>query len=181
MFAKTMLGFRKLLNEQGIKFCYIGYMSEDMLPGIGSTLKKKMSLSVMDRRKSKSVFSVFIEQMQNLIRYSAERETYEGATDISYGVMAVGEVGYRFFVTCGNIVHASDAVRIKAVLTKISRLDKAGLKALWKEALKNDSPDIGLGGGAGFIDIARRAKGAIEYEFVKVNAEWFFFTIKAYL
>ena len=181
MLAKTMLGFRKSLNEQGIKFCYIGYITEDMLPGIGSTLKKKMALSVMDRRKSKSVFSVFIEQMQNLIRYSAERETYIDNTDISYGVMAVGEVGYKIFVTCGNIVHATDAVRIKADLGKLTSLDKAGLKALWKETLKGESPEGGKGVGAGFIDIARRAKGGIEYEFVKVNPEWFFFTIKAFL
>ena len=181
MFAKTMLNFRKQLNGQGITFCYSGYMSEDLLLGIGNTIKKKMSFSVMGKRKSKSVFSVFVEQMQNVIRLSAERIKDSGKSELSYGVMAVGEVGYNVFVTCGHIVHATDAIRIKADLDNINSLDRDGLKELWKKTLRDELQDDGKWGMAGFIDIARRAKGGLEYEFVKVTPQWSFFTIKAFL
>jgi len=35
-----MLEFKKYLTENGIVFCYGGYMTEDILHGIGSALKK---------------------------------------------------------------------------------------------------------------------------------------------
>ncbi len=181
MLAQTMLNFRNQLHENGITFCYSGFMTEDLLLGIGNTIKKKMEISEMDKKKSKSVFSVFVEQMQNVIRYSAERETHSDSTELSYGILTVGEADGKAFVTCGNIVRAADTPRLKNGLDKIKGLDKEGLKALWKETLKGDTPEGSKGAGVGFIDIARRAEGGIEYDFVEVDQDRFFFTLKAFI
>jgi hypothetical protein len=181
MLAEIMLGFRNQFQAQGITFCYSGYMTEDLLLGIGNTIKKKLEMSELDKKKSKTVFSIFVEQMQNVIRYSAERETHFDNTDLSYGIMAVGDVAGRVFVTCGNVVALADAERLKAGLDKIKSLDKDGLKALWKETLKHDAPEGSKGAGVGFIDIARRAHGAIEYGFAPMDATHSFFTIKAFI
>jgi hypothetical protein len=181
MLADIMLDFRNQFQAQGITFCYSGFMTEDLLLGIGTTIKKKLEMSELDKKKCKTVFSVFVEQMQNVIRYSAERETHFDNTDMSYGIMAVGDVDGKVFVTCGNMVQAADAQHLKAGLDKIKSLDKDGLKALWKETLKGDTPEGSKGAGVGFIDIARRAEGGIEYGFVPVDATRFFFTIKAFI
>lgn len=181
MLADTMLSFRNKLHEQGITFCYSGFMTEELLLGIGNTIKKKMELADVDKKKSKSIFSVFVEQMQNVIRYSAERETLKDSTDLSYGILAVGDQDGKVFVTCGNVVRASDAAKLKAGLEKIKSLDKDGLKALWKETLKGDTPEGSKGAGVGFIDIARRAEGGMEFDFAELDGETSFFTIKAFM
>lgn len=181
MLAQHMLAFRNSLHEHGISFCYSGYMTEELLLGIGNTIKKKMELTEVDKKKSKSVFSVFVEQMQNVIRYSAERETHQDKTDLSYGILSVGEEDGRLFVTCGNVVRARDAEKLKTGLDRIKSLDKEGLKALWKETLKGDTPEGSKGAGVGFIDIARRAQGGIEYDFAPLDDETSFFTIKAFI
>ena len=72
MFASSMLEFKNYLTENGIVFCYSGYMTEDILHGIGSALKKKLDLEEVDRKVSKAAFAIFVEQVQNIIRYSAE-------------------------------------------------------------------------------------------------------------
>lgn len=181
MLAKAMLNFRKQLKANDITFCYSGYMTEELLLGIGNTLKKQMDSSLLGKRKGKAVFSVFVEQMQNVIRFSAERIKHSGKMDLSYGIMAVGEAGYKVFIAFGSIVNAADAVLFKGKLDQIKQLDKEGLKTLWKETLREENTEARHNVCAGFIDIARRAKGDIEYEFVRITPEWFFFTIKAFL
>lgn len=156
-------------------------MTEDLLLGIGNAIKKKLEMSELDKKKCRTVFSVFVEQMQNVIRYSAERETHADNTDMSYGIMAVGDVDGRFFVSCGNVVSAADAERLRIGLDRIKGLDKDGLKALWKETLKNEAPEGSKGAGGGFIDIARRAEGGIEYDFDPLDETRVFYAVKAFI
>ncbi|WP_027183093.1 SiaB family protein kinase [Desulfovibrio inopinatus] len=181
MLAETMMNFRNQLQEQGIAFCYCGFMTEDLLLGIGNTIKRKLEHSEIDKKKSKSVFSIFVEQMQNVIRYSAERETQVDKAELSYGIVSVGESDGQVFVTCGNVIEANDVPRLKEGLDKIKSLDKKGLKALWKETLKGETPEGSKGAGVGFIDIARRAEGGIEFDFAEIDASRSFFTIKAFI
>jgi len=181
MLAKEMLAFRNYLHEQGILFSYSGYMTEDILLGIGSAIKKKLDIKEVDSKKRKSVFGVFVEQVQNVIRYSAERETHKEQTELSYGLLTVGEQGDKLFVTCCNVVAASDAERLKVTLERIKGLDKDGLKALWKETLKGETPEHSKGAGVGFIDIARQATGGLEYDFAPLEDGRLFFTIKAFI
>jgi len=181
MLAKDMLEFRKHLEAQGILFCYSGYMTEDILLGIGNALKKKMDIQDLDAKKKRAIFSIFVEQMQNVIRYSAEREMHKETTELSYGLLTVGEARGKVYVTCCNVVNAADAERLKITLSRVKGLDKDGLKALWKETLKGDTPEFSKGAGVGFIDIARLATGGIDYDFAPLEDGLLFFTIKAYI
>lgn len=181
MLASKMLELKQYLKDQGIVFSYSGYMTEDVLMGIGGAIKKKMELDEIDRSKSKSVFSVFVEQVQNVIRYSAEKEVSFTKDQLSYGLLTVGEKDDTIFVSCGNLVSAEDVKQLKDSLTEIKQLDKPGLKKLWKKKLKGDPPEGSKGAGVGFVEIARRAKGGIDFDFVEVDRENFFFTLKAYL
>ena len=90
MLATDMYQFRNYLRETGIIFCYSGYMTEDILVGIGSAIKKKLTMDEEDRQTAKAVFSVFVEQVQNVIRYSAEKETKDDMTELRYGVLKIG-------------------------------------------------------------------------------------------
>ena len=59
--------------KQGIIFAYSGYMTEPVLSGVGEALKQKLTIDDADTKTLRSVFAVFVEQMQNIIRYSAEK------------------------------------------------------------------------------------------------------------
>lgn len=183
MQTKTMLAFRKVLKAESITFCYSGFMTEALLMGIGNTIKKQMQFSALGKRKSKSVFSVFVEQMQSVLRFSAERIKKEDQSELSYGVLAIGESGYKVSVACGHIIHAADAARFKQGLDQIKRMDSAELKAYWKDSLRReyDGECCELSADISFINIARRSKGFFEYDFVKISDNWVFFTIKAFL
>lgn len=181
MLAADMLEFKNYLTANGIIFCYSGYMTEDILHGIGMALKKKLDIEEFDRKVSKAAFSIFVEQVQNVIRYSAEKAPRDEVDSMRYGILSVGYSGDNIFVSCGNAVDNANAEKLKTALEKIKSLDKEGLKALWKETLKGDTPEGSKGAGVGFIGIARQARGGIEFDFLKLDAENMFFSLKAYI
>ncbi len=186
MIAKEMLEFREKLAQQGILFCYSGYMTEEVLSGIGNTLKHKLALENTDKKVARGVFSLFVEQVQNIIRYSAEvepapPETEEGEVKLRYGLLTVGFKEGRHFVACANMVPLDDVNRLRENLTRIQNMDKDGLKALYKEILKGETPAGSKGAGVGFVDIARRATHGFEFDFIEVDAEFAYFTLKAYI
>ena len=73
MLAKETLEFRGYLQNKGIIFCYSGYITEDVLAGIGDAIKRKLEHEKADKRTSRGLFSIFVEQMQNVILSTAEQ------------------------------------------------------------------------------------------------------------
>jgi len=184
MLAAQTYEFRNYLHDQGIMFCYSGYMTEDILTGIGDAIKKKLAYDDADTKTTRTVFAVFVEQMQNVIRYSAEREPEDalpGESELSFGVLTVGKGQDGFFVTCGNKIELGDVDRLEKSLSAIKQLDKGGLKDLYKKTLKGDVPEFSVGAGVGFIDIARKATHGIEFDFINVDETHAFFSLKAFI
>lgn len=177
------------LAEQQIIFCYAGYMTEEVLLSVGSTIKQKLKLVQADRNASRAIFAIFIEEAQNVIRYSkavlgdeaADPEDDEdGAVTLRHGFIAVGKTDGRYFVCCSNLVQHDDVARLQRSLEHIQSLDADGLKALYKETLRNDPPEGSKGAGVGFVDIARRAKGGFDFSFKDVDDDHAYFYLRAY-
>ncbi|MBF0482302.1 MAG: hypothetical protein HQK81_02040 [Desulfovibrionaceae bacterium] len=179
MLAEEMYALRQVLSRNGIGYCYSGCMTEEILLGIGNAIRRHMQAREADAKTSRSVFAVFVEQVQNVIRYSAEKLDGGGPPEMPFGILAVGDLDGDIFVSCGNLVAAADVPRLRANLETIRGLDKQGLKSLHKDVLRGDVPEGSKGAGVGFIDIARRATRGIEFDFTPVDEASSFFTLKA--
>src|SRR5262245_46675361 len=101
MLARELLDIRTALQSQGIIFAYSGYVTETVLSGVGEAVKQKLAIEDADTKTIRSVFAVFVEQMQNIIRYSAETvpQTPSAAAaaaagllrEMRYGILTIGE------------------------------------------------------------------------------------------
>ena len=170
-------------NQHGIILSFNGFISEGILFALGDALKKKMSLDETDISTMKRVFSVFVEQAQNIIRYSAEtlaNDDQEGSR-ISSGLITVGSEDGRFFVVCGNIMRREDADPLQARLEKIRNLDPAGIKAYYLEKIKDADEPASKGASLGLIEIARRASEPIQYDFLTIDDLTTFYCMKVFI
>ncbi|GIR33003.1 MAG: hypothetical protein CM15mP45_22990 [Deltaproteobacteria bacterium] len=72
-------------------FCYSGYVTERILIAIGETIKKKLAIEETELGKTKKVFSIFVEGVQNVIRYSAESLGPEDQdeSEVRYGLVTI--------------------------------------------------------------------------------------------
>ena len=188
MIAAEYYRFKQDLKDKQIFFTFAGYISEGLLFSMGDVLKHKLASEETDLNTTKKVFSVFVEQVQNIIHYSSER-LQEGAdqkdagkkTEISSGVISVGSDGGQFFVVCGNTVSTQDALKLRSRLELIRSLDKESLKAYYKEKLKEPPEAESKGGSIGLLEIARRSSSPIEFDFMSIDEHKTFFCLKAYI
>src|ERR1700730_2428810 len=101
MLANELFGLRSQLRRSGIMFAYCGYVTEPVLSGVGDALKQRLVIEDTDMKTVRSVFAVFVEQMQNIIRYSAEKEAPPSsangepgagagvASELRYGIVTI--------------------------------------------------------------------------------------------
>jgi hypothetical protein len=183
MLAKEFFSIHQSMTAQGIVLSFTGYLSEGVLFALGETLKQKLALDATDPNTNKRVFSVFVEQVQNVIRYSTDRAEGDvpARVELSSGTVTVGRTDEKFFVTCGNMVRADDVGRLRERLELLNQMDKEALKQYYREKLKEPPEEQSKGASIGLIEIARRASEPIEFDFFPVSADTAFFCMKVYV
>lgn len=171
------------LDDHGIIFCYSGYITEDILVNIGKMLRQKMEIVKADKNAARAIFAIFVEEAQNLIRYSSGilSDDKFPSTELRQGFIAVGNDDGSYYVCSGNLIMRRDVERLQTHLEHIKTMDQAKLKKVYKEVLKGDVPEFSKGAGVGFLDIARRAKSGIDFNFSAINDDLSYFTLKAFI
>lgn len=159
--------FYSSLKQDGILFCFSGPISQGIVEGIGETLRRKMELEAATQTVSHRVFAIFVEQIQNIVNYSAE--TIEGAEstsgDIRHGIIIVArEPDARFCIVCGNYIEKLHGERLTSMLDRLQTMDKDELKAFYKEQRKLDRSSESKGAGLGLIEMARKASQPVTYQ-----------------
>lgn len=173
-----LLDLKRHLDETGVFMYFNGQISQNLLLQLGDTLKQKLQTQEVKSQTILKVFSMFVEQAQNVIRYSATgTNDVPDVEDSQVGVVTVGYDGNYYFVASGNEVMTADVNRLKEKLQKIVSMDKDQLKAYYKEVRKNDTPDDSTGAGLGFIEMARKSDKPLEFEFSELDNRKSFFTL----
>jgi hypothetical protein len=182
MLARSYLNFKSELDDMGAVLTYCGFVSEAVLVALAETLKLKMAQGAADPNVRKRVFSIFIELVQNVIRYSEDRGKEAAAdTGSGGGLIIVGIEGERYYVACGNFIQNENVERLRQRLEHLATLDKQGIREFYRESL-HELPDEGsLGATMGLIEIARRSSQPIEYGFEPGDSDHSFFCLKAYV
>ena len=161
----------------GIMFCFSGSVSQSVIEGIAETLRLRLEFEERDLSVNQKVFSILVEQMQNIVNYSADRvseaERVEG--ELRAGILVVGQDNNEFFVLCGNTISKEDVEPTRGRLDALRGLDREQLKTLYRERRKAASSESRKGAGLGFIDMARKASRPLEYEFTPIDATHAFF------
>ena len=167
-------------SQLGIIFSFNGFLSEAILFAMGEALKQKMSADETDLSTMRRVFSVFVEQAQNIIRYSSEtlEENGPGTPPMRSGLLTVGTRNHRFVVVCGNVMRKADVAPLLARLEQLRELDAAGIKAIYRERINAPDDPASQGASLGLIEIARRASEPIAYDFLELDAETTFYCMK---
>lgn len=184
MQANELNGLRTFMRGHGVIFAYSGYVNEQVLSGVGEAVKQKLVLEETDRKTMRSVFAVFVEQMQNIIRYSAEkvgdREENQDGKELRYGVLTIGqEEGVGYTVHAGNLIQRSDIGRLRERLSDLKSMTHDELRAAYKAQLKAGPDEFSKGAGIGFIEIARRASEPLDFDFAEVDDDHVFFALRA--
>ncbi|QRE74535.1 SiaB family protein kinase [Methylobacterium aquaticum] len=184
MLASDFMAFHEASRRNGIILSFGGDLSENVLFSLGEVLKLRMQQGATDAGVSKRVFSIFVEQAQNVIRYSADKLVPHGSPAsgmVSSGLIVVGIEDGRFFVACGNEVPGEHVTALRARLDHIVGLSGEELKKYYRERLRQPAEEGSFGGSIGLIEIARRSSAPVEYDFQARGDDRSFFCLKAFI
>lgn len=177
-----MMEYYNLFKKNNLNIIYSGPIWADGVEGIAGTLRKRLEFDELPLSASQAVFSVFVEQMNNMLMYSAEKESFHACgdrpLDVSKGVFILGTQGKTYFLQSGNVMKDENVGLVKERIDYLNTLDKVGLRKYYKEQMKqeNKNPDS-KGAGLGLIEIARRASSKIEYTFTPLEEGTTFFSM----
>lgn len=178
----NLFDLQKTLQKYGILISFAGRFSQEVIEELGDAVKKYLETESISQNDTYNVFSVFIEQTQNIKNYSAIKiNCPRGDKIANSGIVTIGKSEIGHFVSSGNLMESEDATVLMSKLGTINSLDKVGLKKLYKEQLKKEIPLDCQGAGLGLIDMARKASQPIEHSLVKLDNEFYFFTLKVYI
>jgi len=186
MSVLDMREYAGVVEKLNIKVIYSGPMWDDGIKGLAEMVKTHLSHDQLSGAATKAIFSVFVEQVTNMLMHSAEKEQYSQPpsyemVDVSIGTVIMGNKNDKkgtFFVQTKNAVRDETIEFLKERIDYLNSLDKQGLRQYYREMVRNDNVNAeSQGAGLGLIEIARRATAPISYSFEPISDGTSFFTM----
>jgi len=181
-----MREYSSVVEKLNIKVIYSGPMWDDGIKGLAEMVKTHLSHDQLPGSVAKAIFSVFVEQVTNMLMHSEEKEKYSQPPgneiiDVSMGTVIMGNKKDKrgtFFVQTKNVVKNESIEFLKERIDHLNSLDKQGLRQFHKEMVRGDNMNPeSRGAGLGLIEIARRATAPIGYAFEPVSESVSYFTM----
>jgi len=178
----NMQEYSGMLKSRNVNIIYSGPMWDDGMRELAEVVRTHLLHDNLPGSAEKSVFSVFVEQITNVLMYSAEKEKFIGpnkeAVEVSTGMLVLGQTDKKYFIQTGNAIKKENMELIKGRIDLLNSLDKKELRKLHREQLnaENDNPES-KGAGLGLIEIARRATAPIMYTFESMNENLVYFSM----
>jgi len=178
--------YNEAVEKLNIKVIYNGPMWEDGVKGLAEMVRTHLLHDQLSGNVSKAIFSVFIEQVTNILMYSEEKEKYaqppdNELVDVSVGTVIMGnkmDKRETFFVQTKNAVKNETIGFLKDRIDYLNTLDKIQLRQYYKEKVREENDnDASKGAGLGLIEIARRATAPIGYTFEPITDSLSYFTM----
>lgn len=156
-----LYALREQFNQRQILLCFNGPISRSLIEEIGNALRNYLSAEDAPPSAAMDVFSVYIEMTQNIRHYSRDKGWSE--QESSATVVVSRDPQGRYVVSAGNLVEHADGEQMLASVASLAELDKAQLKAAYKEQLRRprDAEKVS-GAGLGLIDIARKSSEPLQ-------------------
>ncbi len=160
--------------ERKIILIYEGEFTQEITKSVLSMAERNMDNVGEESGIKRKVFNVMVECLQNISKHA---DKYEANTDVNNAIFMIGKQGPQYFVISGNPMLTERVPSLCSRLENINSLDKQGLKALYKDIIKNGSLSDKGGAGLGFIDMARKSGEKLQFDFEPMDDKYSFFSL----
>ena len=105
-----LCNLRQIVNERGVLISFAGPFSHGIIEEIGRGVTRYLEAEMLKKAYLMDVFSVFIEQAQNVRHYARKKED-AGVLGQGFnsGIITIGKDGDHHVVCSGNFIDTSDA------------------------------------------------------------------------
>lgn len=179
MNSKLLKRLRDDFTNEGIQICFNGSFSHSIIEELGKAVKQYLEDERAEKNAVMDVFSIFIEQTQNVQHYTSRSDLPKSdGVNVTTAIVVIGKADDKYWISSGNPVAKAHISDLTGHLDMLNGLDKQELKALYKQQLRKELPDSSRGAGLGLIDIARKMSSPFHYSIEELDDQYVFFGLK---
>jgi len=176
-FLEFVYDFYKTMKAHEITLVYEGEITHQITKAFTSLAESNMKEEAETGPVQKRVFHVMVECLQNISKHAEDNGNVEDTSFSGRGIFLVSKGDQEYNITTGNIIDNRRIKELKDMLERINKLDKPGLKELYKEQIQKGKLSDKGGAGLGFIDIKRKTGKQLIYHFLPITEYTSFFLL----
>jgi hypothetical protein len=167
----------KEMYDNDVVFCFQGIINSDLVTYILEILEDILDEELYDKRVIRKVSNVMVESLTN--RYLEPEADNLAETFTPASIIVVRKLqDNTFLISTGTYIPSDRIKSLKRLLTRVNSLPYEELKEEYKELLMKPGASEELLTALGIIDLARKSKNELIYEFNFVTPQISFFTLE---
>lgn len=172
-FIKSISNIYDEMRNNGFSLVYLGEFSHEITKMFTSMAESDMERKNEDRSVQRKVFHVMVETIQNMNKHSDE-----SIGNIGNGLFVIGKKDDTYYIITSNKVSAEHKANLESALDTVNRASSEELKAMYKDQILNGEVSRKGGAGLGLIDVRRKTGSNLDYEFLTLDENSYFFILK---
>lgn len=173
-FIKSISNIYNEMIENGFSLVYFGEFSHDITKMFTSMTEADMEKNSEERSVQRKVYHVMVETLQNMNKHSDEMK----GSNIGNGLFIIGHKNDTYYVITSNKVAREHKDNLERALITVNNASEDELKSMYKKQIREGSISAKGGAGLGLIDIARKTGEALNYQFLPLDEENYFFILE---
>ncbi len=173
-FIKSISNIYDEMIENGFSLVYLGEFSHEITKMFTSMAESDMEKNSEERSVQRKVYHVMVETLQNMNKHSDEIKE----RNIGNGLFIIGKKHDIYYVITSNKVAKNHKDHLEKALISVNSASAQELKEMYKRQIKEGSLSNKGGAGLGLIDIARKTGETLNYQFLPLDEESYFFILK---
>ncbi len=164
--GEAVAQLERIMAEHNIYLIWSGHITPEVGKEVLSFTETKLAEDEIQSNVRKRVFSILVEIIENVAKYSPGNESEE-----KYGmpIAMIRLDNKTYTLTTGNLILNENVDKLKGKLDFVNKYDKKGLKELFRKSLSDQTNNSESTGNMGLIDMARKSGSKLEYKFERVN------------
>jgi hypothetical protein len=173
-YGKAISQLERLMAENNVYLIWSGHISSDVGKEVLSFTETKLAEEDVELNLRRRVFSILVEILENVAKYSPGREPEE---KFGMPVAMIKLEDEVYSLTTGNLILNENVEHLKGKLDTINRYNKVGLKELFRKSLSGQTISSDSTGNMGLIDMARKSGSKLVYQFEQINELYSYYTL----
>lgn len=174
-FIKSVLNVYDEMSENGISIVYLGEFHHQITKMFTSMAEEDMDRKDEEKSTIRKVYAVMVETLQNMAKHSDEiTDKY----NIGKGLFMIGKKDETYYIITSNKVTNAKKEDLEAAVTQVNAASKEELKNMYREQITKGSLSEKGGAGLGLIEIARKTRNKLVYQFLPYDEHSQFFLLK---
>jgi hypothetical protein len=174
-FIKSVLNVYDEMSENGISIVYLGEFHHQITKMFTAMAEEDMDRNDEEKSIIRKVYAVMVETLQNMAKHSDEiTDKYNRGK----GLFMIGKKDETYYIITSNKVTHEKMKDLELAVKQVNSASREELKEMYRKQITEGRISEKGGAGLGLIEIAKRTKNKLVYQFLPLDETSYFFILK---